>query len=130
MKKSTILFGLVFTLFISVTSCKDDAAPSGSSEKSTGLMKDADKAKLFDKVWYSTSSSGGIEHEFLTDGTFRLSVSLEGRWTWVNNSDTMDILDYTNTRYKYVFKSIGSSTMSYSSSFDGYKNTYDMRDTE
>lgn len=119
-----ILLGLGFA-----SSCKDDST-STDNDKSTGLLSDATKKKLYDKVWYSTSSAGGIDHEFLSDGTLRLSQSLDGRWTWRNEGDTMDCVDNTNSKFSYLFTSIGDHSMSFKSSIDGYSNTYSYKDTE
>ncbi|MBO6516724.1 MAG: hypothetical protein JJ975_09250 [Bacteroidia bacterium] len=120
-----VLSGLAF-----VTSCGDDGATPGSTEKSTGKLKDADKAKLYDKVWFSTSQGGGIDHEFLSDGTLRQSQSLDGRWVWENNGDTMNIVDYQGARYSYLFQTITASSMSFKTSVDGYKNVFTFKDTE
>jgi len=123
---------LILLVAVSVgflTSCGGDDTPS-STGTSTGKLKDGDKANLYDKVWYSTSSAGGIDHEFLSDGTFRLSQSLDGRWTWKNNGDTMDIVDNAKARYQYIFQTISSNSMSFKTSIDGFATTHSYKDTE
>jgi hypothetical protein len=130
MKKKIVLSLMAFAVFtLSFNSCKDDA-DTANKGVSTGLLSDGDKAKLLDKNWYSTLTSGGVTHEFQSDNTLLLSKSLPGRWNWINNSDTMDILDNSNNRYRYVFKTIGSSTMSFTFSVDNYKTVNNYRDTE
>jgi len=128
MKKIVLILSLAAMVAI-LPSCSDDGT-GGSNNTSTGLLSDSDKDKLYDKVWYSTNSAGGIEHEFMSDGTLRLSLSLDGRWTWVNNGDTMGIVDASSSRFKYVFLSITDSEMQFKQSVDGYKDIYTFRDTE
>lgn len=126
MRKSILCLLSIFTLMVSTQSCKDDSDDSVNT--STGLMTDSQKAKLYDKVWYSTSASGGIEHEFLSDGTLRLSLSLEGRWSWQNKSDTMDVKPASGPKYQYVFRTIDNSSMSLSFSTDNFKEVFTYRD--
>lgn len=116
-------------LTLSFNSCKDDGAV-GTTDPATGKLSSSDKAKLYDKPWYSTASSGGVTHEFLNDNTLRLSKSLDGRWNWINNGDTMDILDPSNARYRYLIKSITDHTMSFTFSIDNYKTVNSFKDTE
>ncbi|MBI1305755.1 MAG: hypothetical protein GC181_03970 [Bacteroidetes bacterium] len=126
---------IVLTLFValfvsgSFMSCKDDGETS-TTNTSTGKLTDSDKKKLYDKVWYSTSSSGGIEHEFLSDNTLRLSLSLEGRWYWQNNGDTMNISDPSGSKYKYLFTSITDHNISFKNSVDNYAGTYTYKDSK
>jgi len=129
MNKIILSFVAVAFLLYGFQSCKDDAA-SANTNTSTGLLTDAQKAKLLDKVWYSTSGSGGIEHEFLTDGTLRLSLSLDGRYNWINKGDTMDILNPNGGRYRYLFKTIGDNDMSFTQNEDNFKSVYSYRDSE
>lgn len=112
-----------------LASCGSDETPT-SSGGTTGKLSAAQKALLYDKVWYSTSTAGGIEHEFLSDGTLRLSRGLDGRWTWQNAGDTMSCSDHTGGRFKYIFQTIGSSTMSFKASTDGYNAVFNYKDTE
>lgn len=128
MKKIFVYFTLVMGLAF-MTSCGGDDA-SAAGDGTTGKLSKAEKEKLYDKVWFSTSSAGGIEHEFLSDGTLRLSRGLDGRWTWVNNGDTMSCSDHTGGRFKYVFQTIGATTMSFKASTDGYKDIFTYKDTE
>lgn len=130
MNKIILSFVTVTFLIFGFQSCKDDPETSANTNTSKGLLTDAQKAKLLDKVWYSNSGSGGIEHEFLTDGTLRLSLSLEGRYNWINKGDTMDILHPSGGRYRYLFKTIGDHEMSFSQNEDNYKEIYAYRDTE
>lgn len=128
MKKVILYFTLVAGLAF-LNSCGGDDAPT-TSGGNTGKFSNAEKEMLYDKVWYSTSSAGGIEHEFLSDGTLRLSRGLDGRWTWINKGDTMSCQDHTGGRFKYVFETIGASTMSFKGSTDGYKAVFNYKDTE
>ncbi len=120
----TVVMGLVF-----LSSCGGDETPT-TSGGTTGKLSKSEKEMLYDKVWYSASSAGGIEHEFLSDGTLRLSRGLDGRWTWLNNGDTMSCSDHTGGRFKYVFISIGANTMSFKGSTDNYKTLFSYKDTE
>ncbi len=122
-----VLSGLGF-----MASCGDDAVTTttGSTEKSTGKFKDADKADLYDKIWYSTNQAGGIDHQFLSDGTLRLSQSLDGRWTWQNNGDTMNLVSDNGARFDYLFISISEHNMSFKGSLDGFKDVFGFKDTE
>lgn len=130
MKHKLILALLVGSgMIFGLQACKDDG-DNGSKNTSTGLLTDSDKAKLYDKVWYSTSSSGGVDHEFLKDGTLRLSQSLEGRWNWINNGDTMDILNPSNQRYRYLIKTITANSISLTTSVDKYTTLHTYKDTE
>jgi hypothetical protein len=129
MKKLTLYVSLLLsTAFL--MSCGGDETPTTSGGGVTGKLSFEQKDLLLDKVWYSTSQAGGIEHEFLKDGTLRLSRGLDGRWTWVNEGDTMSCSDHTGGRFKYVFQTITSSTMSFKGSTDGYKATFSFKDTE
>jgi hypothetical protein len=129
MKKVTLYFSLLLCMGF-LASCGGDETPTSSGDGTTGKLSTTEKALLYDKVWYSTSSAGGIEHEFLSDGTLRLSRGLDGRWTWQNGGDTMSCSDHTGGRFKYIFQTIGSSTMSFKASTDGYKAVFSYKDTE
>ena len=65
----TVLFG-----------CKDKEG-SGLNPNGTKYSA-AHKAKLYDKVWYSTHSSGGVELQFLSSGVYRQALSLDGTYIW------------------------------------------------
>lgn len=115
---------------ITFASCKEDGTtPDGGGE--TGFS-DAQKAKLYDKVWYATAAGGGIDQEFLSDGTFRQAKSLEGTYSWQNGGDTMNIRDYQGKRFNYVFDEITSSQFTYRSNIggDNYKTSHVYRDTK
>ena len=120
-----VLSGLGF-----VSSCGgDDVDDVTGGDGTTGSLNKATKDMLYDKVWYSTNPTGGIDHEFLSDGTLRQAQSLDGRWTWQNNGDTMNLVDHMGNRYNYVFINIGSSTMSFKQSVDGYQAVNGFKDT-
>ena len=114
--KTTILLVMI-GLFTFTTACKDKEEGADGPNNSTGKLTDSDKANLFDVVWYP--SGGGLELEFLSDGTFRQSLSLEGSWKWQNNGDTMNIVDYSNKKYNFLFVEINGSTMKYRSNIGG-----------
>lgn len=117
------LLGLGLGIGCSDNGSGDDPNPKGES---TGLLSDAEKVNLYDKVWKSTSSSGGIDLEFLTGGTFRQAKSLEGTWNWINKGDTMRITDYNNSTFNYLFDAISANSMTFrtNSGGNGYKTSY------
>ncbi|MFT5725544.1 MAG: hypothetical protein ACI9JN_002669 [Bacteroidia bacterium] len=129
MKKVILYFSLVLSMAF-LASCGGDDTATPSTGGPTGKLSAAQKEMLYDKVWFSTSTAGGIEHEFLSDGTLRLSRGLDGRWTWLNGGDTMSCSDHTNARFQYVFQTITASTMSFKYSIDNYKSTFSYKDTE
>lgn len=112
-----------------MASCGGDETTT-PTDSSTGKISSSQKQQLLDKVWYPTSSAGGIEHEFLSDGTLRLSLSLDGRWTWMNSGDTMDCIDNSKNRFMLIFESVSANAMSFKSSTDGFDRTYSFKDTE
>ena len=128
MKKVTLYLSLLLAVSFFVA-CGGDETPT-TSGGTTGKLSTSEKELLYDKVWFSKSSAGGIEHEFLSDGTLRLSRGLDGRWTWQNNGDTMSCISHNGQRFKYVFLTIASSTMSFKASTDGYQATFNYKDTE
>lgn len=122
-------------LLIGGQSCKDeeDAPGTGSNNTSKGKLTDADKAKLYDKVWYPTSAAGGVNFEFKTSGNImRFNKSLDGTWAWINKGDTMNISNWVGEKYKFLIISIGANEMTYRSSQggDNYKTLSTYRDTE
>ncbi|MCB9261851.1 MAG: hypothetical protein H6607_05700 [Flavobacteriales bacterium] len=129
MKKFAQYFLIVMAV-IAFQSCGDDGTSTNDNNTSTGKLTDSDKKLLYDKVWYPATAGTGLDHEFLNDGTFRLSQSLEGRWTWVNKSDTMDIQDAQNNRFKYIFQSATATSMSFKASSDGYKTVQSFSTTK
>lgn len=129
--KTKILTALILISgAVAFQSCKDDA--SDEPNTSTGKLSDASKAKLYDKVWYPTLASGGVNFEFITGGVCRFNKSLDGTWKWQNNGDTMNVSDWTGQRYNMLFESVGDHQMSYRSNQAGnnYKDVYTMKDTE
>jgi hypothetical protein len=122
-----VLSGLGF-----MSSCggDDGGTDINGGDGTTGSLSKSTKDMLYDKIWYSTNPTGGIDHEFLSDGTLRQAQSLDGRWTWQNNGDTMNLVDHMGNRYDYLFMSIGSNSMSFKSSVDGYQSVHGFKDTE
>ena len=117
--KTTILLAFVSLSLISV-SCKDKSDdPKGGDNTSTGNLTDTDKANLYDVIWYAQAAGGGLDLEIRTDGRFIQAQSLEGTWEWQNNGDTMNITDYQNKKFKYVFDEIKATTMKYRSDIGG-----------
>lgn len=127
-----ILFGFLMLISaIGFQSCKDgdgDDAPNTS----TGVLTDADKAKLLDKVWYNTDPSGGVALEFLSSGVYREAKSLPGSWSWVDKGDFMNVTNNNGSSYQYQFVSVTNTTMSLKSSQGGqdFKYTFNFSDTE
>ncbi len=99
--------------------CKDKEDGVDGPNTSTGKLTDSQKANLYDVVWYSQAQGGGIDLEFLSDGTYRQAKSLEGTWLWRNNGDTMAVVDYNNKKYNYVFDEISNTTMKYRTDLGG-----------
>ncbi len=129
MKKLSLYVVLLLSVGF-LAACGDDDTVEPTSTTSSGKLSASQKSMLYDKVWFSASSAGGIEHEFLSDGTLRLSRGLDGRWTWLNNGDTMSCEDHTGGRFKYAFQTITSNTMSFKGSTDNYKTLFEYKDTE
>ncbi len=114
------------------SACKDKEDGADGPNNSTGQLTDSDKAKLYDKVWYPTGSVGGLELEFLSDGIFRQSLSLEGSWSWQNKGDTMNVQDYNNKKYNFLFDEISNTTIKYRSNGggDNYQTQFTFSSTK
>lgn len=99
---------------------------------STGNITDSAKAGLYDKTWYPTSSTGGVNFTFMKDGEFRENKSLIGSWSWQNNGDTMNIISWDNRRYNLLFDEIGTNQIKWRSNLNGdnYATQFTYRDTE
>jgi hypothetical protein len=99
---------------------------------STGNLSDSDKAGLYDKTWYPTASTGGVNYTFNSNGEFIENKSLIGSWSWANNSDTMNITSWDNQRFKMVFDEIGSNQIKWRSNLNGdnFRTQFVYRDTE
>lgn len=110
---------LLIGLLSAFISCSKSDSPKNNKGDSTGKLSDAAKAKLYDKVWYATAQGGGLDLEFLSDGTFRQAKSLEGTWEWLNKGDTMSIVDYNSKKFKYVFDDITDNSMKYRTNLGG-----------
>ena len=100
--------------------------------ESTGKISDSDKAGLYDKTWYPTSSTGGVNFTFMKDGEFRENKSLIGSWSWQNNGDTMNIISWDNRRYNLLFDEIATNQIKWRSNLNGdnYATQFTYRDTE
>jgi hypothetical protein len=128
MNKLVLMIGLF--LFVTV-GCKEDGTEPDGGGNGTGWSA-ATKAKLYDKVWYSTDAGGGIDLEFLSNGVFRQAKSLEGTWTWKNDGDTMAAVDYTKKKFNIVFDAISTNQMTYRTDLGGnnFKTAYTYKDTK
>jgi len=127
--KSLAAVALALTIFITY-SCGDDSSEPNSS---SGNVSDADKSKLYDKIWYPTIASGGTNMEFITEGKiYRINKSLDGTWKWRNNGDTMDVVDHSGARYSFLFEKITNNEMKYRYNYggDAFGTLYTMKDTE
>lgn len=125
-----LIIGFSLSMVFTLASCGDDSADKNTS---TGKLNDSSKNKLYDKIWYPTLASGGTNMEFITDGNiYRINKSLDGTWTWRNNGDTMDVVDYGGKRYSFLFESITDHEMKYRYNFagDNFQKVYSMKDTE
>jgi hypothetical protein len=67
-------------------SCKDE--PTKDPEPAKTLNKEL----LLNKKWYAKS---GHAHIFNSDGVYGSSPTGGGSWKWLNNSDSMEIIEYT-----------------------------------
>lgn len=112
-------------------SCSDDEGVVPDTKGSDGWTNEQ-KALLYNKVWYSAAQGGGIDLEFLSDGTYRQAKSLEGTYTWLNDGDTMNIVDYSNSRFSYIFDKISASEMVFRTNLGGnnFQTPYTYRDTK
>lgn len=119
MKLRTILLVVMAASVAINNGCKDKEDGVDKDNTSTGKITDREKAYLYDVVWYSQDAGGGLDLEFLSDGTYRQAKSLEGTWVWLNNGDTMSIVDYTNKKFKYVFDEVTESSMKYRTDLGG-----------
>lgn len=128
MNKALILFLGAAFLF---GACNDDDGPIPDTKGADGWTNEQ-KALLYDKVWISAAQGGGIDLEFLSDGTYRQAKSLEGTYTWKNDGDTMSIVDYNNSRFNYIFDKISESEMVFRTNLGGnnYQTAYTYRESE
>lgn len=126
MKKLIVILLVSGAIF---TGCKDkENIGSTSGTKYTA----AHKAKLYDKVWYTTHPAGGLELQFLSNGVFRQALSLNGTYEWQNGGDTMNIVAYNNARFNFVFDDISDHEFTYRTDFagDNYTTVYRYIDTK
>lgn len=78
-KNTALLLTAALSLGLAIQSC-------GKKEDPPVTAKTLDKAKLYDKRWYSSGST--YQHLFKTGGIYEG----DGTWKWINNSDTMEIV--------------------------------------
>ncbi len=116
MNKIIMVFSIVI---LSTIGCKDKEGTSPNGGGNGSGYSDAQKAQLYDKVWYPQGAAGGVELEFLSNGTFRQALSLPGTYSWQNNGDTMNINAYGGTRFNYIFDKITDTEFTYRSNFGG-----------
>ena len=130
MNIKTAILSLALCLFLFAPSCKDDDGGVNGPNTSTGKLTDADKENLYDVVWHP--SGGGLELEFLSTGTFRQSLSLEGTYNWQNKGDTMNVTDHNDKKFNMLFLSISSTSMQYKTDLlgDGFKTTFTYNTTK
>jgi hypothetical protein len=77
----TLVLGLSTVLF---TSCGTD---EDTKTTPTPIAKTLDKSELVDKGWYRKGGSSPT-HIFHSDGKYN---SLGGTWSWLNDSDSMEL---------------------------------------
>jgi hypothetical protein len=128
MNKIILLIGI--TLF-SLSACSDKEEVTASPDATNGYS-DAQKANLTDKVWYPTGAQGGLELEFLSDGTFRQALSLEGVYSWRTDNISVAVTDYAGKKFNMRFESITSSEMKYRTDLGGnnFTTLFTFRDTK
>jgi hypothetical protein len=134
MKKKYLMISIGL-LLLGGQSCKDeDETPKTRTiNTSTGILTDGDKVKLYNKIWYPTSTSGGVNFEFITNGNvLRFNKSLNGSWAWINNGDTMNVTGWMGDKYKLLIVSVTDKTMSFKSNQGGsnFETLSSYRDTE
>jgi hypothetical protein len=122
-----VLLALVLFSF----GCKKNDATNPSGSNGDGYS-DAQKAMLYDKIWYPTGPAGGVELQFLGGGVYRQALSLNGTYKWQNGGDTMNIVSYNNARFNYIFDNIGSSEFTFRTDFAGnnFETAYTYVDTK
>jgi hypothetical protein len=119
MKGRTILVLMIAVVAVFAAACKGSDDRPKKKGNSTGNLSDSEKINLYDKVWYAQGASGGLDLEFLSDGTFRQAKSLEGSWSWSNNGDTMKVEDYQKKKFLFLFDEISETIMKYRSNGGG-----------
>lgn len=77
--KSKLLLAATMSLALVMHSC-------GKKEDPPVTVKTLDKAKLYDKKWYTQGNTN--QHLIKTGGVY----GIDGTWKWINNSDTMEIV--------------------------------------
>lgn len=87
MKKVLAITLLAFTL--ALVNCKDKSTEDPAHET-------LNKSLMVNKYWKTTSGIT-LSHYFRSDGKYCLpdGVSEEGTWKWLNNSDSLEIVETT-----------------------------------
>lgn len=94
-KTLLLLMGLVLGAFLQACGTDEDVEPA----------KTVNKALLTDKWWYL---NGGKSHFFNSNGEYN---TRGGSWRWLNNSDSIEIVDPTLTTYVFYFDYITETEM-------------------
>lgn len=107
MKNFKIVLATVSLLFV-LHACKEKTTTEPTTAKTLN------KALLYNKTWYAQS---GHQHKFLDNGVY---IAGEGKWKWLNNSDSMAIkaTEFTPEKIWY-FKSCTSTEMECTLGSDG-----------
>lgn len=110
MKKVLIILAV---LPLIIGACKSDESPTianngsgngggnGSGDTSGVILK---KELLYDKLWLNEDQTKGFSVE--SGGKYGIT----GSWEWVNDSDTMQVMDNAGTRY-YIFNEGNTETI-------------------
>lgn len=102
-KTLLIICGLALGAFLQ--SCGTDDSPAVTPTKTVN------KSLLYDKDW---NRDGSTWHVFESDGTW----NNDGTWKWLNNSDSMEVMDQFGTSILY-FDYIEAKEMKCGSSLPG-----------
>jgi hypothetical protein len=93
-KTLLLLMGLVLGAFLQACGPDEVVEPA----------KTVNKALLYDKKWYL---DGNWAHTFYSDGKY----SVDGTWRWLNDSDSMEIIEPGLGTYVYYFDYITKTEM-------------------
>jgi hypothetical protein len=102
----------LFMLTLALVNCKDESTDDPTPAKTLN------KSLLTDKYWVC---EGVTDHYFRSDGKYcNPSGTVEtGTWQWLNNSDSLEVVDFTG-RYVWYVKYCTETEMSARNGNDPY----------
>jgi len=107
-KTLLVLIGLTLGVFLQA--CGPDETPAVTPAKTVN------KSLLYDKDW---NYNGATWHVFSTDGTWNGN----GTWEWLNNSDSMEVINSRSVKSILYFDHIEAKEMKCGSSTDDAQRT-------